>query len=120
MILLLVFISALVSVWLYYQAHKERYRFAENIPTAKPCYPLIGNGLMFLGSSDEDRFDNLFGSVRRENRLMKLWLGPQMLIGTCHPDLVQKILNDPNCIEKPSFFYKFLHLTEGLLVAKRE
>lgn len=53
------------------------------------------------------------------NDMTRFWLGPVLFIFINEPELIQQLLNSPDCIEK-SFTYKFLRLDKGLLAAKRE
>ncbi|XP_062555553.1 cytochrome P450 4c21-like [Armigeres subalbatus] len=92
-------------------------KFARSIPTAHPNYPVLGMATIFLGHSEERRFENFMRALRRVDRIAKAWLGPQLIFHVAHPELVQKILTDPNCCEKP-FFYEFSGLTHGLFSAK--
>ncbi|XP_053691262.1 probable cytochrome P450 313a4 [Sabethes cyaneus] len=87
------------------------------IPTLHPCYPLLGNSLLLLGKSEQKRFENVSDVHRKTSRIQKCWIGPQLIYAVAHPDLIQRILTDPNCCEKP-FFYDFVNLKHGLFSAK--
>lgn len=64
------------------------------------------------------RFDLLHSMCLQFPRIIKLWLGPNMLwIFLNDPKLIQKLLLSPVCLEKP-FFYKFLRLDSGLISSK--
>ncbi|XP_065086710.1 cytochrome P450 4c21-like [Ochlerotatus camptorhynchus] len=115
--MLLLLILALATLLIFGNSRKK-YQFAKDLPSIDPWYPLLGNGLMFIGKSPEDRFENFVGAFQRTDRLFKLWFGPKLALGTCHPDLIQQVTNHPECIERPLFFYKQLRLTKGLLVAR--
>ncbi|XP_062557039.1 uncharacterized protein LOC134221888 [Armigeres subalbatus] len=116
MILLL---AVLLTILLLFK-HRKNHQFARDLPTITPCYPLIGNGLMFVGKTPEQIFENFIRGFLQTDRLFKLWFGPKLTLGTSHPELVQKIVNHPDCIERPLFFYKQLRMTRGLLVARHE
>ncbi|KXJ82716.1 hypothetical protein RP20_CCG011896 [Aedes albopictus] len=98
--------------------HRKNHNFANGLPTVEPCHPLLGNVLMFIDKSPEQKFENLTRGFLENDRLFKLWFGPKLTLGTSHPKLVQKIVNHPDCIERPLFFYKQLRMTQGLLVAR--
>ena len=49
--------------------------------------------------------------------MFKLWLGPRLWIFVNEPEMIQKILLSPSCLEK-SFFYDFLRLENGLISSK--
>lgn len=52
-----------------------------------------------------------------EHELVRLWLGPVLLIFINDYRLVEQVLSSPECFEK-SEFHKFLRLDKGLLAAK--
>uniref|UniRef100_A0A1S4JTL0 Uncharacterized protein n=1 Tax=Culex quinquefasciatus TaxID=7176 RepID=A0A1S4JTL0_CULQU len=95
----------------------KKRRLYPAIPTVSPCYPLVGNVLKFQGQTLEQKFRTLTTIFSTAPRLFKLWLGPVMVVGVTHPELIQKLLNDPNCLEKP-FFYDFLNMKHGLISAR--
>ena len=51
------------------------------------------------------------------SNMFKVWLGPRLWIFVNEPELIQKILLSPACLEK-SFFYDFLRLENGLIASK--
>ncbi|XP_055543427.1 probable cytochrome P450 313a4 [Wyeomyia smithii] len=116
---MLILFSIIVALLLLLDFVKKRPlgRASCAIPTLHPCYPLLGNSLLLLGKSEQRRFESLADVYRKTSRVQKCWLGPQLLYAVAHPDLVQKILTDPNCCEKP-FFYDFVNLKHGLFSAK--
>ncbi|XP_055604846.1 cytochrome P450 4c21-like [Uranotaenia lowii] len=93
------------------------YRFSRSIPSIPGSYPILGNALLLLGKSEQQRFENFKFVFSHTKRLSKTWLGPQLVVCVAHPDLVQKILKEPSCCEKP-FFYDFINLEHGLFAAK--
>ncbi|XP_055546071.1 cytochrome P450 4c21-like [Wyeomyia smithii] len=117
MIVLLFIIVVLCSV--LYLNHRRRYKFADSLPGLKPVYPILGNGDIMLGKSDVQRFDTMVKICRNNDRLVKVWAGPRLLLFTCHPDLIQQILSNPDCSEKP-FLYKFAGFEQGLFTAKHK
>ncbi|XP_055642301.1 cytochrome P450 4c21-like [Toxorhynchites rutilus septentrionalis] len=116
MLILFAIIVALLLLLDYVKKHQLN-KFARAIPTMHPCYPLLGNSLMFLGKNERQRFENLKTTFREIDRMSKAWMGPQLVFGVNHPELVQKILTDPNCCEKP-FYYDFVNMEHGLFSAK--
>lgn len=68
---------------------------------------------------DIQRFGSVVGMFRNSDRLFRISYGPVKLLGTCHPDVIQQILTNPGCVERP-FFYRFTGLEQGLLSARRE
>uniref|UniRef100_A0A182VYA9 Cytochrome P450 n=1 Tax=Anopheles minimus TaxID=112268 RepID=A0A182VYA9_9DIPT len=99
---------------LYYYTFVVRTRYAKDIPSAKPCYPLIGNGLSFMEKSPAKLFENVVQPFTQFDKWFKVWLGPQLLLCTSHPKLAESVLSHPKCLEKP-FFYSFVQLEQGIL-----
>ncbi|XP_055643107.1 probable cytochrome P450 313a2 isoform X2 [Toxorhynchites rutilus septentrionalis] len=99
-----------------YVRFRRKMSFAKVLPTVQPCYPVVGNGLLFLGKNGEERFTNLAGALDYPAKLFKLWLGVFPLICTSDPSMAQKILTHPNCMAKP-FFYDFFKVDFGLFSA---
>ncbi|XP_063012090.1 cytochrome P450 4V2 isoform X1 [Melospiza melodia melodia] len=94
-------------------------RMLKSIPGASPCYPVLGNALLFERKG-EDFFKQIefYTEKFRSWPLFKLWIGPVPVIFLYHPDSVEAILNNSKHIEK-SYLYKFLHpwLGTGLLTS---
>ncbi|XP_055545986.1 cytochrome P450 4c21-like isoform X2 [Wyeomyia smithii] len=112
---ILVLVVAVVSV-IYYVKLRRWMTFAKDLPTVQPCYPLFGNALLFLGTSDEQRFDSITAAMSNPAKLFKLWLGAVPLICTNDPEMAQKILTHPQCMEKP-YFYDLFKMQFGLFAA---
>ncbi|XP_058814983.1 probable cytochrome P450 313a4 [Topomyia yanbarensis] len=115
MFVLIAIIAVLCSV--LYLSHRWKYAFADGLPGLKPVYPLLGNGDIMLGKSDVQRFDTMVKICSENDRLVKVWAGPKLLLFTCHPDLIQQILSSPDCLEKP-FLYRFAGFEHGLFTSK--
>ncbi|KXJ83300.1 hypothetical protein RP20_CCG007745 [Aedes albopictus] len=106
-------ILGLAAIW----SIKQKRSFPQNIPVVEPWYPLIGNGLLFLGKNDKDKFQNLVKICAGKDGLFRLYLGPKVFFGTGDPDMAQKIMTNPNCIDKP-YMYDYFHHEKGVLFAK--
>ncbi|XP_067407697.1 cytochrome P450 4V2-like isoform X2 [Emydura macquarii macquarii] len=89
------------------------------IPGLSPCYPLLGNALLFERKG-EDFFKQIVQHLEefRNRPLLKLWIGPLPFVILYHADAVEVILSSSKHIEK-SFPYTFLHpwLGTGLLTS---
>ncbi|XP_050079264.1 cytochrome P450 4V2-like [Anopheles maculipalpis] len=109
-----IILLSIASCIIYYYTFVARVRYARDIPTAKPCYPLIGNGFSFMEKSPVKLFLNVVQPFTQYERWFKVWLGPQLILCTSHPILAESVLNHPKCLEKP-FFYSFVQLEHGIL-----
>ncbi|XP_058452015.1 cytochrome P450 4c21-like [Malaya genurostris] len=108
-------VIAVLVRWLWL----KKVQFAKTIPHAEPYYPVLGNLPMALGKSPDEMFYVLHECFRKYDRLFTLHLGPLVALGVTHPELIQKILNHPDCQEKPDV-YKVVRLPKGLLAARYE
>ncbi|TFK15979.1 laccase domain-containing protein 1 [Platysternon megacephalum] len=97
-----------------------KWKALKPIPGVSPCYPLLGNALLFERKG-EDFFKQIVNNLEeyRNLPLLKLWIGPLPFVILYHPDAVEVVLNSSKHIEK-SFPYKFLHpwLGTGLLTSE--
>ncbi|XP_052866369.1 cytochrome P450 4C1-like [Anopheles cruzii] len=96
---------------------KLKFRFAERIPCVEPLRPFFGNGLEFAQKNSYEIFKNLDRAFAQNKRIFKLCFGPIPVICPTHPDLIQKIMNDPATMDKP-FVYNFMRVDQGLLTAE--
>nr|XP_009675001.1 PREDICTED: cytochrome P450 4V2 [Struthio camelus australis] len=99
-----------------------RWWVMKPIPGISPCYPLLGNALLF-----EREGEGFFKQLQRYFKefrnipLFKLWIGPLPVMILYDPDSVEVILSSSKHIEK-SYLYKFLQpwLGTGLLTSTGE
>lgn len=101
-----------------YRDHRKRYAFADAFPGLRPLYPLVGNGDI-MWKSDVAKFDTMVRIFSENDRVVKVWAGPKLLLFTAHPDLVQQLLSSDKCLEKP-FLYAFAGFETGLFTSKRK
>ncbi|XP_038113070.1 cytochrome P450 4c21 isoform X2 [Culex quinquefasciatus] len=115
----LLLLTAVISVLsgVLYWIHRKQYKFAEKWPTVEPVFPLVGNTLKVVGKNDVERFEIVKRAFEACDRITKAWAGPKLFLLTSHPDLIQQLLNSPDCLEKP-FLYKFAGFGKGLFTAK--
>ncbi|XP_043401750.1 cytochrome P450 4V2 [Chelonia mydas] len=96
-----------------------KWKALKPIPGLSPCYPLLGNALLFERKG-EDFFKQMVDKSEEYKNLplLKIWIGPLPFVILYHPDAVEVVLNSSKHIEK-SFLYKFLHpwLGTGLLTS---
>jgi Cytochrome P450 len=76
-------------------------------------YPIVK--LAF--SLPEERFKVLAGYCKNYPDMMKLWLGPKMIIFVNHPDRIHKVLMSTKCLEKMNLFYGLMERHDGLISA---
>lgn len=114
--LLVLSVLIVVLCCVLYVSHRRKYRFADAVPSLQPVYPLLGNADI-MWKSDTERFETIVKIFSEHDRMVKVWAGPQMLLFTCHPDLVQQILSSSDCLEKP-FLYSFAGFERGLFTSK--
>ena len=74
-------------------------------------YPLFKLGL----SSDEERFKLIAEYSFKFPDVMKVWLGPKMLIFVNSPERIQKVLLSQKCLEKWHMFYRLFERNSGLI-----
>ncbi|XP_053669319.1 cytochrome P450 4c21-like [Anopheles marshallii] len=96
---------------------KQRLRWADRIPRARPVNRWLGNLGDFVGKSPGEVFLVLDQHFRQHDRLFTLRFGSQLAIGITHPELAQYVLTHPDCQAKPDL-YKVVRLPNGLLAAK--
>lgn len=105
-------------LWFVYWrlSRKHLYDLSENIPGI-PGYPLIGNLMEVLGSP-HPVFNNVIKKAENHTKLVKLWLGPKLLIFLFNPDDIELVLSSQVHIDK-SPDYKFFKpwLGDGLLIS---
>lgn len=76
-------------------------------------YPIVRLGI----SSAETRF-KIMGQYSLEfPDMMKLWLGPKLVIFVNSPDRIQKVLMAQSCLEKWQLFYRLTDRGNGLVSA---
>lgn len=112
--LVLLIVAILMVHWWH-----AKVNFARYLPRAQPHYPVIGNLQIALpfGKSAEELLGLLHSYFRQHDRLFAIHIGPKVAIGLSHPELVQQVLNHPDCQEK-SNVYELLRLPNGLLSSK--
>ncbi|KYO46087.1 hypothetical protein Y1Q_0021662 [Alligator mississippiensis] len=96
-----------------------RWRQLRVVPGISPCYPLLGNALLFEPKGEDFFKQIIFHFEQLKNEpLVKLWIGPLPFLLCFHPENVEIILSSSKHIDK-SFAYKFLHpwLGTGLLTS---
>ncbi|KAG7207959.1 hypothetical protein KM043_009543 [Ampulex compressa] len=110
-------IPALVLYFIYFRiSRRHMIELAEKIPGPRG-YPLIGNAHEFLGSSDAI-FRNIYDKSFEYDQLIRVWIGPKLLVFLVDPRDVEVILSSHVYIDK-STEYRFFKpwLGNGLLIS---
>lgn len=80
---------------------------ASKIPGPKGHIPLIGVLPEFIGADLQDLFNIGLRYVKTSGSLVKLWFGPELIVGITTAENIQKVLNSKECLDKPKFFRFF-------------
>ncbi|XP_011647852.1 cytochrome P450 4g15 [Pogonomyrmex barbatus] len=116
-VFLALLVPALVLYYIYFRiSRRHMIELAEQIP-GPDGLPLIGNALMFLGNSDTI-FRTLYRKSFEFDQIIKIWLGPKLLVFLMDPRDVEVILSSHVYIDK-STEYRFFQpwLGNGLLIS---
>lgn len=76
-------------------------------------YPIFKLGL----SSAEVRFNIIAYYCKSFPDMVKLWIGPKILVFINSPEKIQKVLLSQKCLEKWNFFYGLMERDHGLISA---
>ncbi|KZC06992.1 PREDICTED: cytochrome P450 4g15 [Dufourea novaeangliae] len=110
-------LPALVLYYIYFRiSRRHMLELAEKLP-GPPGLPVVGNALEFLGSSDAI-FQNIYQKSFEYNEVIKLWIGPKLVVFLVDPRDVEVILSSHVYIDK-SAEYRFFKpwLGNGLLIS---
>ncbi|XP_041972628.1 cytochrome P450 4g15 [Aricia agestis] len=115
----LLLVPAIILWYTYWRmSRRHMYELAEKIPGPKGL-PLIGNALEFVGTS-ADIFSNVVTKAEEFNdtSLVKLWIGPRLLVFLFDPRDVEVILGSHVHIDKAEDYQFFKPwLGNGLLIS---
>ncbi|XP_057341119.1 cytochrome P450 4g15 [Microplitis mediator] len=116
-VFLALLVPALVLWYVYFRiSQRHMIELAEKIPGPNG-YPLVGNALEFIGSSDSI-FRNIMERSNEFDQVVRLWIGPKLLIFLIDPRDIEVILSSHVYIDK-SAEYRFFQpwLGNGLLIS---
>ncbi|XP_073970458.1 cytochrome P450 4d1-like [Rhodnius prolixus] len=90
-----------------------------NIPGPKTL-PIIGNALIFYGiRSTEEAFKvitSLLNDYLPEDGIGRVWLGPKLVICIGNPKHIEKILSNPDALQKDDIYDRVGLIASGVLV----
>lgn len=110
---LLIFLAAIcASVW---WSRRRLNHLAAKIPGPKGL-PLIGMGHKFINADYKQIFRLLVDVTKGYDTIMKIWIGPELVIFAHTPESLQIVLNSQKCLDK-SPLYDVLIVKAGLLVS---
>jgi cytochrome P450 len=110
---LLIFLAAFCAC--FWWSRRRLYHLAAKIPGPKG-WPLIGMGHKFINADYKQIFQTLIDATKGYDTIMKIWIGPELVIFAHTPESLQIVLNSQKCLDK-SPLYDVLILKAGLLVA---
>lgn len=93
---------------------RRLYHLAKIIPGPNGL-PLIGVSYKFLVADFKKMCEILVTMSNGYPSIMKIWLGPELVVFAATPESLQIVLNSQKCLDK-SPLYDVLILTKGLLV----
>ncbi|CAH0560444.1 unnamed protein product [Brassicogethes aeneus] len=113
-------IPALALWYVYWNVSRKRfYQLAEKIPGPKG-YPLIGNALELVGKAPAI-FKSVYKKSFEYGDVIKLWVGPKLLVFLMDPSDAEIILNSHVHIDKsPEYRFFKPWLGNGLLISTGE
>ncbi|KOC68891.1 Cytochrome P450 4g15 [Habropoda laboriosa] len=113
-VFLTLLVPVLVLYFIYFRiSRRHMLELAEKLP-GPPALPIIGNALDFLGTI----FQNVYEKSFEYNEVIRIWIGPKLLVFLVDPRDVEVILSSHVYIDK-SAEYKFFKpwLGNGLLIS---
>ncbi|XP_012281037.1 cytochrome P450 4C1 [Orussus abietinus] len=93
-----------VALFLYHWKRLRLYRAAAKFP-GPPAYPIIGNSLIFIGST-ADIFKKIIELLDAYPSPFRAWLGGRLFFAVHDPDQAKAIFLSPKTLEKEDL-YKF-------------
>ncbi|XP_039278579.1 cytochrome P450 4g15 isoform X2 [Nilaparvata lugens] len=106
-----------VALVAYYRMSRRRlYQLAADIP-GPTGYPLLGNALEFVGSPN-DVFTRIVNKGDTYKNMLRMWIGPRLLVFIYKPDDVEVLLSSSQHINKGQDYDFFRPwLGNGLLIS---
>lgn len=103
-----------VSVIIFRRQRRRLYELASKIP-GSDGFPLIGVLTKFLNLELKDYVYELRKLCLKTSSISKSWFGPQLVVFTEDPEVINTVVNSKHCQNKPDLFYKGLYTENGLV-----
>lgn len=87
---------------------------ASKIPGHKGQIPMVGILPKFIGANEEKTFEIYDNYSQSSETLIKFWIGPEFFVSVTNPELLKKVFNSNECLDKPNFF-KFINAKNSLV-----
>lgn len=106
----------LVALFVRFRWSRRRfYQLAAKIPGPKGL-PIIGSAHKFMTTDPQKMFNTINNMPNGyESSVMKIWIGPELMVFAHTPESLQIVLNSKKCLHK-SKQYDVLLLDKGLIV----
>jgi cytochrome P450 family 4 len=87
----------------YWWRRRTLLKLAANLP-GPPSVPIFGNALEFRSKDFSQNFWTFIGFMQEYGPVMKLWLGPQLVIAISDPQHIEKFVAHDKFCTRGSFF----------------
>ncbi|NP_001351145.1 cytochrome P450 4g15-like [Halyomorpha halys] len=113
-------LTAAIAAYGYFWFSRRRlYELSSKIP-GPAGYPFIGNAFRFIGGADK-LFKNVFSRTLEYGDVVKMWVGPRLLVFLTNPADIELILSSHVHIDKAPEYRLFEPwLGDGLLISTGE
>ncbi|XP_055605424.1 cytochrome P450 4c21-like [Uranotaenia lowii] len=113
---LLITAGVLAAGW-YWRRIQARRAFAKDIPVNVNDIMFMGMDMTMFFRDAVGRFDYYNKMFLKHERMFVAMAGPLFHLALSHPDLIQKVLSHPKCLDKP-YLYDFVGFELGLFSAR--
>ncbi|XP_055605422.1 cytochrome P450 4c21-like [Uranotaenia lowii] len=115
--LYLLFTAIVLALGCSWWRIRARRAFAKNIPVNINDIMFMGMDMTMFFRDAVGRFDYYNKMFLKHERMFVAMAGPLFHLALSHPDLIQKVLSHPKCLDKP-YLYDFVEFELGLFSAR--